>query len=63
MVVDFVFTGRRGLGRVARVDALQDAQASEVLQRELQPPQNRAARHVGRVDARLALFADLAEPC
>ena len=63
MVIDFVLPGRWRLRRVARVHSFQDAQASKVFQGELESSQDRAARHVGRVDARLALFADLAEPC
>ena len=56
MVVDLVLPGRWRLRGVARVDALEDAQSSKVLQRELQSSKDRAARHVGRVDSRLALF-------
>ena len=61
MVVDLVLPGRWRLRGVARVDALEDAQSSKVFQGQLESPQNRAARHVGRVDAGLALLRDLAE--
>ena len=63
MVIHFILPGRWRLRGVPRVHSFEDAQTSKVFQGQLQSSENRASGHVGTIDARLALFADLPEPC
>ena len=61
MVVDLVLPSGRCFWRVARVHSFEDAQTSKVFQGQLESSKDRAARHVGAVDAALPLLRDFAE--